>query len=524
MDLALGWTTKRVGFLLAGLLATAAALAPAARASSGNDNLASATVQTGSSWADFGNDGSYSAEPGEDSHDGVTASRSLWEKWTAPANAKVTVETCFTNTYDNVLEVYSGPVSSPTFAGLNSLAEDDDGCGGTSKNAKLTFFATAGTTYYIALDHKSGGEINWYMTLNTAPANDDFSGAVLTGAPVSVQGTTDHASKQPNEPNHAGQPGGASVWYSWTAPTTGNYLVQTCAASFDSVLAVYEPGAGGIFAGGISLVVSADDGCGAPAGGSRATLAATQGTTYFIAIDGGPDLGQAAQGGFRLDVAAAPANDDLANAAGLTAFPLSPATVLSAGGNQTAATKEATEPNHAGQPGGQSIWYRWVAPVGGPVTVDTCAGSSSVDTLLAVYPDGAYPLAPAIGQNDNSCGQLSRVRFTATQGTAYLIAVDAAGVGGPIALAIHDVTAPDTAIGKVKVNAAKRKASVSFSGSDDRSDGIAFRCKLDRKAYAPCTSRRVYKRLKRGKHRVSVQAVDAAGNADAAPATKSFQI
>src|SRR3954453_10614040 len=71
------------------------------------------------------------------------------------------------------------------------------------------------------------------------------------------------------------------------------------------------------------------------------------------------------------------ANDNFANAQTLSG---SSGTVVSHTGNMT---KEAGEPNHAGNVGGRSIWFNWTAPFSGPATIDTF--SSSFDTLLAVY-------------------------------------------------------------------------------------------------------------------------------------------
>ena len=51
-----------------------------------------------------------------------------------------------------------------------------------------------------------------------APANDDFADALAFGEipPGSFFASSAGASKQPGEPDHAGDSGGASVWYSWT--------------------------------------------------------------------------------------------------------------------------------------------------------------------------------------------------------------------------------------------------------------------------------------------------------------------
>lgn len=53
------------------------------------------------------------------------------------------------------------------------------------------------------------------------PSNDDFANAiVLAGLPVSTTGTNVEATEEPDELQPRG-PGGASVWYEWTATGTG---------------------------------------------------------------------------------------------------------------------------------------------------------------------------------------------------------------------------------------------------------------------------------------------------------------
>jgi hypothetical protein len=89
--------------------------------------------------------------------------------------------------------------------------------------------------------------------LASPPANDDFSASLSTtsAAPVTFTGTTDGATAQPGEPNHAGtaeDPGcqGAqcmeTVWYGWTAPRSALVTISTCERPFpgiNSQLAVY---------------------------------------------------------------------------------------------------------------------------------------------------------------------------------------------------------------------------------------------------------------------------------------------
>lgn len=87
-------------------------------------------------------------------------------------------------------------------------------------------------------------------------------------------------------------------------------------------------------------------------------------------------------------------------------------------------SKEVGEPNHAGNIGGKSVWFEWVAPVAGMVSIDT--HGSNFDTLLAVYTGSSVSTLIEIASNDNdgSANGTSGLSFVATAGTIYKIAVD----------------------------------------------------------------------------------------------------
>ena len=83
-----------------------------------------------------------------------------------------------------------------------------------------------------------------------------------------------------------------------------------------------------------------------------------------------------------------------------------------------------------------------------------------------------------------------------------------------------DCVAPDTTFEKTPPKKSKKKkATFKFSADDP---AAAFECKLDAKAYKPCTS--PYKvKVKEGKHTVLVQATDVAGNVEGDPASYKFK-
>src|SRR5437016_3788596 len=104
-------------------------------------------------------------------------------------------------------------------------------------------------------------------------------------------------------------------------------------------------------------------------------------------------------------------------------------TNIAASGSNTNATKEAGEPDHAGNPGGKSVWWTWTAPTNGDLTITT-DGSTKIDgtpldTLLGVYTGASVSTLSVVASNDDhGVFVTSRVRFQAIQGTNYQIAVD----------------------------------------------------------------------------------------------------
>ena len=135
-----------------------------------------------------------------------------------------------------------------------------------------------------------------------------------------------------------------------------------------------------------------------------------------------------------------PANDNFANRIVLSGM------VLSTTGWNTNATKESGEPNHAGGTGGKSVWWSWVAPSTGTVTVSTAG--SSFDTLLGLYTGSAVSSLTTIASNDDANGSVTTSLLTApvVAGTEYEIAVDGyGGAFGSIDLSISLVLPPPTA-------------------------------------------------------------------------------
>ncbi|MEG3972210.1 DUF4347 domain-containing protein [Microcoleus sp. T2B6] len=117
---------------------------------------------------------------------------------------------------------------------------------------------------------------------NWRHSNDNLENAkTVTGSSFSSTGLNVNGTKQTGELNHAGNSGGKSIWWSWTAPSSGAVTVSTAGSSFDTLLGVYTGGS-------VSSLTTVASNNNDPAGGqtSRVNFTATAGTTYKIAVDG----------------------------------------------------------------------------------------------------------------------------------------------------------------------------------------------------------------------------------------------
>lgn len=156
---------------------------------------------------------------------------------------------------------------------------------GTNPNSRLYGDADSGVAVTVpagACTASKSITVSTGATPPTGPPNDAFASATaISGASGSTTGTNAGGSKEAGEPDHAGDDGGASSWWRWTAPISGRLTVRTDGSSFDTLLAVYT----GSAVGSLTAVGSNDDGPGGLTSVVRG-VAVTAGTTYRIAVDG----------------------------------------------------------------------------------------------------------------------------------------------------------------------------------------------------------------------------------------------
>lgn len=211
------------------------------------------------------------------------------------------------------------------------------------------------------------------------------------------------------------------------------------------------------------------------------------------------------------------------------------------GASSVGATKQPGEPDHAGNPGGASIWFTWTAPITGSLSVDAC--DTTFPRLLAVYTGSSVTDLTPVRSIEVGQAQLCRespekaLDFNVDVGTTYRIAID--GYGGaegfsdlflsssPLRIKFpeppvlpRDLTPPDTRLSRRLFG----RGGYAVFGLASTEVGSSFLCRLDAHRLKPCRSVVTYRGLKAGRHVFVARAEDAAGNIDATPLTVRFRV
>lgn len=314
--------------------------------------------------------------------------------------------------------------------GTGAVLQSSDPAG--VQTATLSASVTTQGTYYLRVSsgaEPDGSTAGWttygsigaYSLSGTFPSNvgfaDNFADAASLPSNTSFnfQASSSSATRETGEPAHAGQTATKSLWWKWVATGNGRVQVNTKGSSFDTVLAVYT---------GSTLSnlqqVAANDNAVAGVNYSQVDFTTSRGATYYLVVDGK----NGASGNINLTgsgtILAGPSNDIFATPTQLTG-----ASWQITGSNFNG-TRESGEPNHGANSGFASVWFSWTAPVSGFYTLST--SGSGFDTLLGVYTGTDLTNLTQIGANNNSASGVtwSKVRFSASAGTTYLLAIDGA--------------------------------------------------------------------------------------------------
>jgi hypothetical protein len=181
-------------------------------------------------------------EPGERNHAFNAGGKSVWWSWVAPSNGLYRLDTAGSS-FDTLLAVHTG-------SALNTLTLVGEHDGDPADNffvSRVQFQAVGGTEYQFAVDGYQGASGDVILNLAAVvpggvvvAANDNFAQRIaFLGQTNQVSASTTNATKESGEPNHGGNAGGHSVWWSWSAPISGRVTLSTTNSSFDTTLAVY---------------------------------------------------------------------------------------------------------------------------------------------------------------------------------------------------------------------------------------------------------------------------------------------
>jgi hypothetical protein len=212
-------------------------------------------------------------ETGEEIND-YAKGHSIWWEWEAPLTGWITVATCESE-FLTVVNVFEGTEVAHLKSLTDQRSNASQGPRCSATGTAYTFYATAGHKYVIGADGNafyvpapppeetpapSGeGTIKLSIEATPPPPNDAFAAPTRVGESFhsfhqnpfeepteeeffaeQTPGYNWGATKEAGEPAHAGDPGGASVWYAWTPPASGEASISLQGSGGPKLLALYE--------------------------------------------------------------------------------------------------------------------------------------------------------------------------------------------------------------------------------------------------------------------------------------------
>jgi uncharacterized delta-60 repeat protein len=257
--------------------------------------------------------------------------------------------------------------------------------------------ATSGPITIQTSQGTATSPINFTVASGAPPANDDFgSPQVLGGASGTFAGSNVNATKQTAEPNHGGNAGGTSVWFSWTAPSSGSYVFYDSSGNFGANLGLYT----GAAVNALTAVASGNANSAYYTYNSAVVLNATAGTAYAIALDGYDGY----SGNYTLAwsplvaptvTGFTPSSAYAGQTITIMGTGFVPGSTVTIGGVATNSSR-----TRVNSPTSISVDQLPFAAVTGPVVVTTPAGTATSATNLTVTPAPAPVItsfSPAIG-------------------------------------------------------------------------------------------------------------------------------
>ena len=319
---------------------------------------------------------------------------SVWYYWEAPEAGEVTLNTCFSD-FDTALAVYTyDDLGVRTY-----VTSDDNSCPSgqlavNDSGSKVTFEATEGKVYKIAVAGVASGSEGTFL-LNAsyvAPANDSFANAqTISGANATTTGDNVTATRQSGESDHLPSNGSTSgehsVWYNWTAPSSGKATFNVCTSDFNTALAAYTGNA--VYS--LSQITSSNNAC-------SITFDATAGTTYRIAVVGGSLANK--EGTFTLGVDMAPE---------VTATkPAANATKVTRGANVSATFSDEMDQSTISTTSFKLVRQGTSTPVSATVSYDPATKTATLNPSASLKREATYTATVTTGAKDEGGNPLAQ--------------------------------------------------------------------------------------------------------------------
>ncbi|WP_452229243.1 T9SS type A sorting domain-containing protein [Lacinutrix sp. MEBiC02404] len=248
------------------------------------------------------------------------------------------------------------------------------------------------------------------------PANDLCTGAIAVTCGETVTGSTINATDSGDNPSN-------DVFYSFTDTVLQDVVLSLCNSTYDTFIRVFDdcPQSNQIAFNDVS------NDC--PSGQSVVTFTAQPNITYYIMLEGNDmDAGEYEMIVNCIPNEPAPGNDLCANptalilAATLTGETTAGATDSSTGEDDDTSCNPYTFK--------ADVWYTFVAPLSGEVTIETTTSGTSTAASIALYPNCGQLDAEALGCDIGDATGASLVVTGLTSGVTYYIRAWSDGVAG----------------------------------------------------------------------------------------------
>ena len=211
----------------------------------------------------------------------------VWATFTAPSTASYRFSLCGVTNYDAAMAIYPAGGACPPLDG-SSVGCDDDTCS-SGGPPEIMLSLVAGETVVLQIGGWQAangiGEID-IVEIPAASPEDFCSGAVAIGPGVTAYDTSFATDDGPPECAEIG----SDHWYTFTAPTDGNWRITLCDnTTYDAAMAVYPDSAPCPPLPGSSIDCN-DDACGG-GGPPIVTLPLLAGETVRLQVGGWQSAG-----------------------------------------------------------------------------------------------------------------------------------------------------------------------------------------------------------------------------------------